>query len=56
MHEHEFWKLRKRMGLTQAQMAGLIRVPLVTVKKLEGRSPDRFQRARKLAVPTGTQR
>jgi len=53
MHEHEFRKLRKRMGLTQAQMAGLIRVPLVTVKKLEGGSPYRLQRARKLAVTAG---
>jgi DNA-binding XRE family transcriptional regulator len=35
MHEHGFQKLRKSMGLTQAQMAGLIRVPVVTVRAWE---------------------
>jgi DNA-binding XRE family transcriptional regulator len=35
MHEHGFLKLRKLMGLTQAQMASLIRVPLLTVRARE---------------------
>jgi DNA-binding XRE family transcriptional regulator len=35
MHEDSCRKLRKSMGLTQAQMAGLIRVPLVTVRAWE---------------------
>lgn len=35
MHEHGFRKLRKSMGLTQGQMAGLIRVPVVTVRAWE---------------------
>lgn len=33
-------KLRKRMGLTQAQMAELIRIPVATVKKLEAGTLD----------------
>ena len=45
MREHVFRKLRKSMGLTQAQMAGLLRVPVVTVRAREaGRLPDRPQR------------
>jgi DNA-binding transcriptional regulator YiaG len=39
MHAHGFLKLRKSMGLTQAQMAGLIRVPLGTVKAWEAGTP-----------------
>jgi DNA-binding transcriptional regulator YiaG len=35
MHEHVFRKLRKSMRLTQAQMAGLLQVPLVTVREWE---------------------
>jgi hypothetical protein len=35
MHAHAFLKLRKSMGLTRAQMAGLIRVPLFTVRACE---------------------
>ena len=31
-------KLRKSMRLTQAQMAGLMRLPVTTVKKLEART------------------
>jgi len=40
-------KLRKRMGLTQAQMAELIRVPVATVKKLDaGTLADEARRDR----------
>jgi hypothetical protein len=35
MDEHTFQKLRRSMGLTRAQMAGLLRVPLVTVSARE---------------------
>ena len=40
MHEPLFLKLRKSMGLTQAQMASLLRLPLGTVKTLEAGSLD----------------
>jgi DNA-binding transcriptional regulator YiaG len=38
MHEDAFRELRKSMGLTQAQMASLLRLPVATVKTLEAGS------------------
>jgi predicted transcriptional regulator len=40
MHAQAFRKHRKSMGLTQAQMASLLRLPLGTLKKLEAGTLD----------------
>jgi len=40
MHAQAFRKLRTSMGLTQAQMASLLRLPLATLKKLEAGQLD----------------
>ena len=40
MHEPLFLKLRKSMGLTRAQMASLLRLPVGTVKTLKAGSLD----------------
>jgi hypothetical protein len=40
MHRPVFLKLRKSMGLTQAQMASLLRLPVGTIKTLEAGSLD----------------
>jgi DNA-binding transcriptional regulator YiaG len=40
MHEDAFRELRKSMGLTQAQMASLLRLPVATVRTLEARTLD----------------
>jgi predicted transcriptional regulator len=40
MHAQAFRKHRKSMGLTQAQMASLLRLPLGALKKLEAGTLD----------------
>ena len=40
MERRELRRLRKSMGVTQAQMASLLRLPLETIRKLEAGTLD----------------
>ena len=41
MERRELRRLRKSMGVTQAQMASLLRLPLETIRKLEAGTLDK---------------